>query len=167
MTRVVPGSRRAARGVRRVSRERRRHPAGGVYSVAKIAHQHYPPTCAPRSGPVGFRGSAAVATLASVARRCVGMLIPAGLEAGRDGLRLGPSATRPPPPAALAVIRRLAAAIRAVGGQSLPLFLMLLTPRRLASCFGNRVGNRARDEFDGTNRIVVAGDRNSDEVGVR
>src|SRR5579862_1247397 len=94
------------------------------------------------------------------------------LEPGRNGLGFRPApagtstSTLLPALAVAAGLGGLGATVGAVGEAALGLFLFL-TDRRFATRLHDRIRDRLRDQLHRANRIVVAGDRDADEVRVR
>src|SRR3569833_872979 len=87
------------------------------------------------------------------------------LETRSDGFGLGTAATRPATTLLVVFTRGLGATVGAVRVGAFLLFLFL-TDRRFTTRFDNRVGDGLRDQLDGANRVVVAGDRNRDQIGI-
>src|SRR5690606_7059770 len=94
------------------------------------------------------------------------LLVATALEPGRDRFGLGPAAACPAAAAPLAVICRLAATVGAVGGGAIGLLLGLVAPGRLAARLLDGVGDGTREQLHRTDRVVVAGDRHGDQIGV-
>src|ERR1051325_9046061 len=109
----------------------------------------------------------AVVTIAAIS--AFTSLSSAGLEACRNcfGLRATTTRTTATPALVFAACRRFHAAIRAV--RALFAFLFLRTHWSFPPRFCDRVGDRARDQIDGADFVIVAGGRNADEIriGVR
>src|SRR5438105_7009366 len=88
-----------------------------------------------------------------------------GLEPGRDRLGLGPPLAAGRLLLLVSLSLRLHAGLRGVR-HALALFGRL-AQRRLPARLPDQVRDRGRDERNGTDRVVIAGDRHGDQVRVR
>src|SRR3954470_362221 len=89
------------------------------------------------------------------------------LQVRGDRFGLGAAAARTAAALLVATITRgLGATLRAVRHRAFLPFLGLFANRSRETRLGNRVGNGLGDELDGTDRVVIAGDRHGDEVGI-
>src|SRR6185295_18222879 len=86
------------------------------------------------------------------------------LEPRGDCFWLGTAAPRATLTLALFFASRFGATVRAIR-IALALFLFL-TDGRFTTRLDDRVGDRLRDQLDRANRVVVAGDRNRDEIRI-
>src|SRR5687767_2945059 len=88
----------------------------------------------------------------------------AGLQTRGDCLGLRAATTRPPATALVGIIRRLDAAVGAVG--RLLALVLIGAHGRGEPRLGNGVGDRLGNQLDRANRIVVAGDGHGDEIRI-
>src|SRR5262245_47502915 len=86
------------------------------------------------------------------------------LEAGRDGFRLGATTAWPATTLAIRLAFRFGATVAAV--RVALLLLDLFAHRCLTPSLVDRVGHRLRDQLHRANRVVIAGDRYGDQIGI-
>src|SRR5688572_24126755 len=117
-----------------------------------------------RAGGTTPRRTSLFGVVAAVRGRLALSRLTAGLETCGNGFGLRATTTRAPAAPLVGIISRLDTTVRAV--RRLLAFVLVGSHRRRESRLSDRVGDGPGDQLDRADRVIIAGDRHGDEIGI-